>query len=108
PILSDGEIDEELTITDSNYQVSDNENENNVEKDATARSITEEVQSWENLINEWIKFGNRKNQFEDRDDEILMTSDWDTEFEAKWSLDSLFISSLETPLYFGSEFTSNE
>ncbi|CAG8817349.1 1893_t:CDS:1, partial [Racocetra fulgida] len=74
---------------------------------------TEEVQSWENLINEWIEFGNRENQFEDRDDEILMTSDWDTDFglggrekhpaddeEAKWPLDSLFISSLETPLYF--------
>ncbi|CAG8778846.1 27692_t:CDS:1, partial [Racocetra persica] len=42
--------------------------------------VIKEEQSWENLINEWIEFENRENQFEDQDDEILFTSDWDTDF----------------------------
>ncbi|CAG8691615.1 14440_t:CDS:2, partial [Cetraspora pellucida] len=68
PILSDNEIDEELTITDLNYQVSDNENEINSEKNATARSSNQTNQNFdEDLVTE-------------KDDEILMTSDWNTNF----------------------------
>ncbi|CAG8845285.1 9988_t:CDS:1, partial [Gigaspora margarita] len=161
PISSDDELSEELTITDLDYQVSGDENEdnveeavtksNNVEKATTGSSnveeattgssnivevasessnwtnqnfededlITEEEQEWENTINEWIELGERENQFEDQSDEILLTSDWDADFgfggrekhpaddeTAKWSLDSLFISSLEAPSYFDSELTS--
>ncbi|CAG8751652.1 13365_t:CDS:2, partial [Dentiscutata heterogama] len=66
------------------------------------------------------QLGDRENQFENKDDEILLSSKWDTDFSlggrekysandemAKWSLESLFLPSLEMPLYFDLELTSN-
>lgn len=132
PISSGDETSEqELTITDLDYQVSDNEDEDNIEEPTDESGnlanqnldddlVTEEEQRWEYIINEWIELADRENQFENQDDEILLTSDWDSDFSfggrdkhpaddetAKWPLDSLFISSLEKPSYFDSELISN-
>ncbi|CAG8843480.1 33126_t:CDS:2, partial [Racocetra persica] len=92
-LLGDENVEQELVVTDLDYQVSDDENED---------SAAEEEQRWENLINEWIEFGERENKFENQDDEILLSSEWDADFSlggrekhpaddetAKWSLDSL-------------------
>ncbi|CAG8495801.1 3156_t:CDS:2 [Scutellospora calospora] len=95
PISSDDKIvEQELTIIDSNYQVSDNEDKDNVEE-ATASS-NENFED-ENLITEDTDFGFGRREKHPADDE-----------SAKWSLDLLFISSLEKPLYFDSELTSNK
>ncbi|CAG8854417.1 12244_t:CDS:1, partial [Gigaspora margarita] len=81
--------------------------------------LGEEEQKWETLISEWIEFGKHEHQFENKDDEILLSSEWDSDFSlegrekhpaddetAKWPLDSLFVFSLEMPLYFDSEITN--
>ncbi|CAG8823337.1 13167_t:CDS:2, partial [Gigaspora margarita] len=52
-----------------------------VEKDKTTRWIneSEEEQRWENLISEWIEFGEHEHQFKNND-EILLSSEWDSDF----------------------------
>ena len=127
PISSGDEgTKQELVNTDSDYQVSD---DGYAKEDKTTRRtnesleenkyLGEEEQRWENLISEWIEFGEHEHQFENKDDEILLSSEWDSDFSlggrekhpaddemAKWPLDSLFVSSLEMPLYFNSELTN--
>ncbi|CAG8608871.1 7515_t:CDS:2 [Cetraspora pellucida] len=132
PILSDegDEGVEELVITDLDYQVSDDgvvgkdkatrSNWTNQSLEKNKESVAEEEQRWKNLVNEWIELGDHENQFENKDDKILLSSEWDADFSlggrekhpannetAKWSLDLFFVSSLEMPLYFDSEFTFN-
>ncbi|CAG8532806.1 6365_t:CDS:2, partial [Ambispora leptoticha] len=87
-ITTNETIEYESTITNFDYQVSDG-NEDNFREGTSARSydqinqnseenedlVTEEEQRWENLIQEWIEFGNCENQFENQEDEILLSSD---------------------------------
>ncbi|CAG8593111.1 10444_t:CDS:2 [Ambispora leptoticha] len=86
--FDDETIKHELTTTGFDYQVSD-DNEDNFGEGTSARSydqinqnseenedlVTEKEQRWENLIQEWIEFGNCENQFENQKDEILLSSD---------------------------------
>ncbi|CAG8528174.1 5917_t:CDS:2 [Scutellospora calospora] len=79
--------EQELIITDLDYQVS-SDNEDNVEEETTTRSY-------------------RENQFENKDDKILLSKKHPADDEtAKWPLDSLFVSSLEMPVYFNSELAN--
>ncbi|CAG8797237.1 7387_t:CDS:2 [Cetraspora pellucida] len=90
-LLGDENVEQELVITDLDYQVSD---DNDVEEVTAIRShnqknrsleenedlVAEEEQRWENLINEWIEVGERENKFKNKDDEILLLSEWDADF----------------------------
>ncbi|CAG8687145.1 3219_t:CDS:2, partial [Cetraspora pellucida] len=92
PILSDDEsIEEELIITDLDYQVSD---DGNVEEETTTRSYNRTNQSLkenENLVaEEKQSLGGREKH--SADDET-----------AKWPLELLFVFSLKMPQYFDSE-----
>ncbi|CAG8837467.1 39098_t:CDS:2, partial [Gigaspora margarita] len=99
---------EEATTGSSNIEKAASESSNWTNQNFEDEDlITEEEQQWENTINEWIELGERENQFEDQSDEILLTKKHPADNEmAKWSLDSLFISSLEAPSFFDSELTS--
>ncbi|CAG8772914.1 9417_t:CDS:2, partial [Funneliformis caledonium] len=74
--------------------------------------IQSETQKWSQLIDEWIEFGNQENRFGDENDESFLSSEWNSDFNfagrsvhpaddeiAKWSLTTLFESSLESPLF---------
>jgi hypothetical protein len=58
--------------------------------------------------------GNRENKFDDDDDEIFLSTEWDNDFSlggreihpaddntAKWNLNTLFEPSLESPAFLG-------
>ncbi|CAG8698118.1 16616_t:CDS:2 [Dentiscutata erythropus] len=64
----------------------------------------------------WINLGIQENQFDNQDDQIFISSEWDSDFNfanrevhpandnsAKWSLETLFVSSLEAPSFLGSD-----
>ena len=68
------------------------------------------------MINEWIELENYENQFEDEEDYIFSSSEWDQDFSfagrtvhpaddenAKWPLDSLCILDLEPPSFLGDD-----
>ncbi|CAB5390390.1 unnamed protein product [Rhizophagus irregularis] len=76
----------------------------------------EDKECWDSIITEWINNVEHKNQFDNADDATLLSSEWDTDFElggwtihpanddtAKWILESLFISNLESPTYLGTD-----
>jgi len=76
----------------------------------------EEQTRWDQLIEEWIELGNRENQFENNEDECFLSPEWNNDFDfagrnvhpadderAKWSLSTLFESSLESPSFLGSD-----
>ncbi|CAG8792417.1 28242_t:CDS:1, partial [Dentiscutata erythropus] len=72
PILLDGESFEELTISDLDYQISDNESENNIDKAITELNNIEKIAPGSNTesgnIKEATKSSNWTNQnFEDED-----------------------------------------
>ncbi|CAG8572003.1 17776_t:CDS:2 [Cetraspora pellucida] len=114
PILLGNEnVEQELVVTDLDYQVSDNDD---VEEGTATRSHNQKNRSLEE--NEDL-VGERENKFENKDNEILLLSEWDADFSlggrekhpadderAKWPLDLLIVSSLEMPLYFDSELTN--
>ncbi|CAB4490557.1 unnamed protein product [Rhizophagus irregularis] len=76
----------------------------------------EDKECWDSIITEWINNVEHENQFDNADDATLLSSEWDTDFElggwtihpadddtAKWILESLFISNLESPTYLGTD-----
>ncbi|CAB4419113.1 unnamed protein product [Rhizophagus irregularis] len=76
----------------------------------------EDEECWDSIITEWINNVEHENQFDNADDATLLSSEWDTDFElggrtihpadddtAKWILESLFISNLESPTYLGTD-----
>ncbi|CAG8735089.1 9344_t:CDS:2, partial [Cetraspora pellucida] len=92
-LLGDENAEQELIFTDFNYQIS---NDSDVEEGTK-----------------------HENQFENKDDEILLSGEWEADFSlegrekhsannkmAKWPLDLLIVSSLEMPLYFDSELAN--
>ncbi len=108
------EIQEEMV------QVSDDENvegsSQNTGVDGEEIITDDEKQKWSQLIEEWIELGNRENQFENNDEEIFLSSEWNSDFNlagrevhpaddetAKWRLITLFESSLESPSFLGSD-----
>ncbi|CAG8786795.1 18007_t:CDS:2, partial [Dentiscutata erythropus] len=114
PISSDDESSKELTISDLDYQVSDNESKSNIDEAITGPSNIEKIAPGSNT-----ESGEQESQSENQDDKILLASDWDMNFgfgkrnkhladdeTAKWPPDLLFISSLEAPSFFESELTS--
>jgi len=109
------ELDEEEMV-----QVSDDENgedsSQNTGVDGEEIIIDDEEQKWSQLIEEWIELGNRENQFENNDEEIFLSSEWNSDFNlagrevhpaddetAKWHLITLFESSLESSSFLGSD-----
>jgi hypothetical protein len=113
PICPDDEVEEhELNELDEEeiVQVSDDENGegNNQNTDVNGEEIItdDEEQRWSQLIEEWIELGNRENHFENNDEEIFLSTEWNSDFnlagrevhpaddkKAKWSLITLFESS---------------
>ncbi|EXX70878.1 hypothetical protein RirG_083560 [Rhizophagus irregularis DAOM 197198w] len=76
----------------------------------------EDKECWDSIITEWINNVEHENQFNNTDDATLLSSEWDTDFElggrtihptdddtAKWILESLFISNLESLTYLGTD-----
>src|SRR3990170_5090105 len=63
-IISDKEIDSEIEINN------DNEDE----------TIRNNEQKWNQIIEEWIELGNHENQFENHDDEIFLSEEWNSDF----------------------------
>src|SRR4051794_23411935 len=72
----------------------------------------EDEECWDSIITEWINNVEQENQFDNTDDATLLSSEWDIDFDlggrtihpadddsAKWILESLFISNLESPTY---------
>jgi hypothetical protein len=137
PIASDDEDsnketdNNELIYIDneSDIQVSDNEDEINfrsntndndnidIENDAiNDEDINSEEQRWVQLIEDWIELGNRENKFDDIDDQIFLSTEWDSDFNfggreihpaddnnAKWNLNTLLESTLDSPAFLGSD-----
>ncbi len=50
-------------------------NDNN--EDETIRN---DEQKWNQIIEEWIELGNHKNQFENHDDKIFLSKEWNSDF----------------------------
>ena len=101
---------------DELYQVSDEDSNEINSKDNNEVIIGEEEQRWDQLIQEWINLGIQENQFDNQDDQIFISSEWDSDFNfanhevhpaddnlAKCSLETLFVSSLEAPSFLGSD-----
>src|SRR4051812_8861282 len=87
------------------------EDDDNIDDNREELIIESETQKWSQLIDEWIEFGNQENRFGDESDESFLSSEWNSDFNfagrnvhpadderAKWSLNTLFESSLESPL----------
>ncbi|CAG8819953.1 28522_t:CDS:2, partial [Gigaspora margarita] len=54
-----------------------------VEEDKTIRWTNESLEKnkyLENLISEWIEFGEHEHQFKNKDDEILLSNEWNSDF----------------------------
>ena len=89
--------------------VNKNDNEN--------EPITEEDEEcWNLIIAEWINNVENESKFDNSDDVTLLSSEWDTDFtlggqtnhpaddnSAKWQLELLFSSTLESPTYLDTE-----
>ncbi|CAG8505634.1 14322_t:CDS:2 [Gigaspora margarita] len=101
---------------DELYQVSDEDSNEINSKDNNEVIIGEEEQRWDQLIQEWINLEIQENQFDNQDDQIFISSEWDSDFNfanhevhpaddylAKWSLETLFVFSLEAPSFLGSD-----
>ena len=95
-------------------------NSNNNENEPLTK---EDEECWDSIITEWINNIEHENQFDNTDDAILLSSEWNTDFElsgrtihpadddsAKWLLESLFISNLESPTYLNTDdvFTNTQ
>ncbi|CAG8568574.1 16392_t:CDS:2 [Cetraspora pellucida] len=81
PIVSDNEITEpKLNNEEDFYQVSDDDEKNSANDNEDIITYEEE-QKWDQLIQEWINLGVQENQFEDQNDQIFMSSEWDYDFE---------------------------
>jgi len=74
----------------------------------------EQEQEWNIFVREWIEAIERENTFDHSEDEIFLDDEMNNDFNfggrtihpaddpaAKWSLASLFVSSLELPSYLG-------
>ena len=120
PICPDDEVEECELDEEEMVQVSDDENgegsSQNTGVDGEEIITDDEEQKWSQLIEEWIELGNRENQFENNDEEIFLSSEWNSDFNlagrevhpaddetAKWRLITLFESSLESPSFLGSD-----
>ncbi|CAB4415694.1 unnamed protein product [Rhizophagus irregularis] len=122
PICPDNENEDDnlneggyIQVSDDEDKVDNNETTNNND-DREELIIQNEEQRWNQLIKEWIELGNRENQFENNEDECFLSPEWNNDFDfagrnvhpadderAKWSLSTLFESSLESPSFLGSD-----
>src|SRR4051794_25960356 len=113
PIIPEEESD---SSDDDNNQVVNKEGENsarNPNHDNEIEPVTEEDEEcWNSIITEWINSIEYENQFDNTNDASLLSSEWDINFElggrtnhpadddsAKWPLDLLFITNLESPTF---------
>ena len=125
PICDDENEEQEHELNEDIIQVSDDEDDEDDEEEEDGEDIDDnreeliiesETQKWSQLIDEWIEFGNQENRFGDENDESFLSSEWNSDFNfagrsvhpaddgiAKWSLTTLFESSLESPLFLGSD-----
>lgn len=118
PISPDVDENEEHELNEECIQVSDDENDENVDNNDTREEliIQNEEQKWSQLIEEWIELGNQENRFENNEDECFLSLEWNSDFDfagrkvhpaddemAKWNLSTLFESSLESPSFLGSD-----
>ena len=112
------ELNEEeyIQVSDDKNEEDSNENTNNDDIIREELIIQSEERRWNQLIEKWIELGNRKNQFEDDEDKCFLSPEWNSDFDfagrnmhpadderAKWSLRTLFESSLESPSFLGSD-----
>ena len=122
---NDENEEQEHELNEDIIQVSDDEDDEDDEEEEDGEDIDDnreeliiesETQKWSQLIDEWIEFGNQENRFGDENDESFLSSEWHSDFNfagrsvhpaddgiAKWSLTTLFESSLESPLFLGSD-----
>ncbi|CAG8530241.1 11559_t:CDS:2, partial [Diversispora eburnea] len=140
PIISNGEeSNEEIKDLEDNesdcreIQVSDDDEDeinirneiNNDEGDIDMwneinnnndEELNSEEQRLTQLIEEWIELGNWENKFDDENDQIFLSTEWNNDFNlgdreihladddiAKWNLNILFESLLESPTFLGSD-----
>src|SRR6266496_1315326 len=82
PICPDDEVEECELDEEEMVQVSDDENgegsSQNTGVDGEEIITDDEEQKWSQLIEEWIELGNRENQFENNDEEIFLSSEWNS------------------------------
>jgi hypothetical protein len=111
------EEEESDNSDDDNNQVSaDEEGVGNPGDNENEPLTKEDEECWDSIITEWINNVEHENQFDNADDATLLSSEWDTDFElggrtihpadddtAKWILESLFVSNLESPTYLGTD-----
>ncbi|RIA79756.1 hypothetical protein C1645_745708 [Glomus cerebriforme] len=99
---------------DNNQMPADKKGSGNPGDNKNEPLIKEDDECWDIIITEWINNVEHENQFDNTDDATFLSSEWDTDFElggrtihsadddtAKWILESLFISNLESPTYLG-------
>ena len=122
PICDDENKEHEHELNEDIIQVSDDEDDEeeedgeDIDDNREELIIESETQKWSQLIDEWIEFGNQENRFGDENDESFLSSEWNSDFNfagrsvhpaddeiAKWSLTTLFESSLESPLFLDSD-----
>src|SRR5581483_280636 len=121
PINDDENEEQECELNEDIIQVSDDESEEDdgdkgIDDNKEELIVENETQKWSQIIDEWIELGNQENQFENENDESFLSSEWNSDFgsagrtvhpaddeTAKWNLITLFESSLESPLFLGSD-----
>jgi hypothetical protein len=122
---SDNEKEDDNEEEGDNEEEDDNNSARNPNnRDNENKPITkEDEECWDSIITEWINNVEYENRFDNADDEALLSSEWDANFDfngrtihpadddsAKWSLQSLFIATLESPTFLNSDdvFTNTQ
>ena len=116
------EEEDESIICEEDLEVSDWEEEDNINSDKKTYNSDEEVVDdcfyWSEICANWIDLTNQENQFDHEEDNYLLEmahsfhaagrnihpADDET---AKWKLEYLFKENLKAPTFLGVEFNSN-